>query len=155
MKRLIGWSIAVLAVLFLAAQMKTVERSNPPGDPSRSLWAQAQVPPEVADILRRACNDCHSNETRWPWYSRVAPVSWFVTGHVNHGRRHLNFSDWVTVSSHTGASPEQRLARISEEVSEGGMPLQSYTWLHPDARLTKEEVRAVSEWAQKERLRIR
>jgi hypothetical protein len=154
MKRLIKWFVVVLAVLFLAAQLKPVQRSNPASDPSKSLWAQTQVPAEAADILRRACSDCHSNETRWPWYSRVAPVSWFVTDHVNHGRLHLNFSDWVTASSHSNSSPEQRLGRIAEEVAEGGMPLRSYLWLHPDARLTPAEVQTLRDWSQRERLRL-
>lgn len=148
------WSLAVLAGLFAAAQLKPVVRTNPESDPSGSLWARTQVAPEITDVLRRACADCHSNHTRWPWYSRVAPVSWFVTEHVNHGRLHLNFSDWVTISPHTGTTPEGRLELICKEVAGGSMPLRSYKWLHPEARLTGEKVRLICEWCQAERRRI-
>ncbi len=147
------WSVTIFLGVFIVAQFKPAPRTNPEFDPSRSFWIKTRVSPEVAGILRRACADCHSFETRWPWYSRVAPVSWFVTDHVNHGRRHLNFSDWMTISPHGGKTPSQRLELICKEITSGAMPLRSYAWMHPEAALSREDIRTVCEWARGERLR--
>src|SRR6185436_12929985 len=82
-----------VALAFLALQLVPVERTNPP------LKAPLQAPAPVDAILRRACYDCHSNESRWPWYGYVAPVSWLVADDVKQGRKHLNFSDWNEYSA--------------------------------------------------------
>jgi hypothetical protein len=93
--------------------------------------------------LSRACNDCHSNRTEWPWYSNVAPVSWLVAHDVNDGREELNLSEW-------GASKEKEpgklLGKICSEMTEGKMPMASYTLIHPQAKLTREEVQNVCRW---------
>ncbi len=83
-----------LAAVFLLAQFVQPKRTNPPVVPSRSLEAHVQVPQDVLPILKRACGDCHSSETVWPWYSHVAPLSWLVADDVNTGRSHVNFQDW-------------------------------------------------------------
>ena len=92
--KVIRWLVVVLACLFVVAQFSRPARTNPAADQSLALQAHVQVSPQVASIIDRSCADCHSNKTRWPWYSNVAPVSWFVIDHVDHGRSHLNFSDW-------------------------------------------------------------
>ena len=102
-------------------------------------------------MFRRACNDCHSNQTVWPWYSHVAPVSWFVIDHVNHGRSHLNFSDWARYGAEEA---DDLLGSIAEEVRDGEMPLTSYTLLHPEAKITQDERTMIIEWAQAERARL-
>src|SRR4051812_21901303 len=84
-----------IAILFVVAQVIRPSMTNPPVDESRTLQAKAQMTPEVNAIMERACNDCHSNKTSWPWYSQVAPVSWYLSRHVTEGRRHLNISDWA------------------------------------------------------------
>jgi hypothetical protein len=86
-------------------------------------------------LAARACFDCHSNETRWPWYSRIAPLSWLVRNHVEEGREELNFSEWNR--SFDGAS------EAAEAVSEGEMPLTSYVLVHPSARLSPDETQAL------------
>lgn len=92
--------------------------------------------PRTRELAVRACYDCHSNETRWPWYSHVAPMSWFVQKHVDQARSHLNFSEWHL---------EQRDADEAEdEVRKGDMPMQGYVFVHDKARLTPEEIQALA-----------
>lgn len=126
------------AALVAAIQLVPIDRSNPPAR------ADPPAPQPVATLLRRACYDCHSNETRWPWYDYIAPGSWLVRHDIQSGRRHLNFSEWP---SYPAATRQKKLRDISEQVSHGEMPLWYYTPLHPDARLTPAEARAIVDWA--------
>jgi hypothetical protein len=131
-------------ILMAAAQLVRPERTNPPLDLWPSLVEQTAMPPAVAAALQRSCADCHSHRTRWPWYSAVAPVRWLVVDHVDHGRRHLNFSVWPP------AEPERAREApraICDEVREGRMPLRSYLLLHADARLAAREVEEICAWA--------
>src|SRR5215213_10280083 len=98
-QKALKWVAIGLAALFAGLQFIRPARTNPPVDESRTITAQAHLAPEVASILDRSCNDCHSNQTRWPWYSNIAPVSWFVINHVNEGRAEMNFSDWAQYSA--------------------------------------------------------
>ena len=144
-------TVVALALLFLGSQMVRPAKTNPAVDQSRTLQSHAQMSPEVAAVLKRGCGDCHSNETVWPWYSDVAPVSWFVIDHVNHGRRHLNFSDWTRYDRQEA---DELLGDIAKTVRAGAMPLTSYTLLHPQARLTQSERNVIIDWAQAERTRL-
>jgi hypothetical protein len=135
---------ALFVVAFAGVQVIRPERTNAAVDPGTRLEAQVQVPQDVGTILARACADCHSDETRWPWYSHVAPVSWFVIDHVNHGRSHLNFSRWAGYSD---AERRTRLENVCDLVSKGEMPLASYTLIHRDARLTPDDVRLLCDWS--------
>jgi len=137
-----------LALLLAASQFVRPARTNPPEEPGRALEQHVAVPPEVAEVLGRACADCHSHRTEWPWYSNVAPVSWFVIDHVNHGRRHLNFSDWARYEPRESAD---LLSHICHEARVGTMPLDSYTLLHPRARLTPRDVQTLCDWAERNR----
>lgn len=127
------------AVLIAAAQLVPVPRTNPP------VRSQPDAPEHVLGILRRACYDCHSNETRWPWYSRVAPTSWVVASHVRRARGDLNFSEWPTFDFEL-----QELSRddIREQIANGRMPLRSYTFIHRGARLDAEDREALLAWAR-------
>ncbi|MFS8636979.1 MAG: heme-binding domain-containing protein [Gemmatimonadota bacterium] len=111
---------------------------NPP------VEEEVYATPEVRDVLRRACYDCHSNETRWPWYARVAPVKWLVRYDVAKGRDDLNFSTWNRYSPERQA---HKLEEVVETVTDGSMPPRIYLPLHPDARLTNEEVELLRAWA--------
>src|SRR5580700_9893839 len=97
--------------------------------------------PQTRDLARRACFDCHSNETVWPWYSNVAPVSWLNQRDVNGGRNHLNFTEWDHVQKHA--------KDVAEQVKEGGMPPWFYLPMHPAARLTAAEKQALIDGAEK------
>jgi hypothetical protein len=135
----------VVALLLVAAQFVRPARTNPPEVAGRALEHHVAVPPEVAEVLARSCADCHSNRTDWPWYSHVAPASWFVADHVNDGRRHLNFSDWARYDAN---DTDAMLRHICYEARSGSMPLDSYTLLHPRARLSPRDVQTLCDWAE-------
>ena len=141
-----------LLAVFIIAQFFRPERNNPPTDAARTLQAHVQVPSNVDAILQRACQDCHSHNTSWPWYSNISPVSWFVAEHVNDGRRHLNFSDWA---KYDAKRADHKLEEVIEMVEQREMPLASYLTLHSHAKLSDEDIRAVVEWAKAERARMK
>ncbi|GAB4413585.1 MAG: hypothetical protein OHK0039_20640 [Bacteroidia bacterium] len=117
------------------------QSSDAPGD----MAAAYPVPDEVASILKVACNDCHSNYTRYPWYSNIQPVGWWLDHHVDEGKGHLNFS---TFTQNRIAVQNHKFEEIVETVEEGEMPLDSYTWTHTDARLSPEQRALVIDWAR-------
>lgn len=131
--------LGVLAVLVLI-QIIPVNRENPESDPGNEITADT----DVKQILNKACYDCHSNQTKWPVYSYVAPVSWLISNHVNEGRSHLNFSEWANYSE---KRKNKKLEEIIEETSEGEMPLTSYVLGHPSARLSSQEFDQLKQWA--------
>jgi Haem-binding domain len=151
LRRMLKWTAIGVVCLFLALQFIRPVRSNPAVSESQSANAHLQINPQVASIIQRACSDCHSNNTRWPWYSKVAPVSWFVIDHVNHGRRHLNFSEWGRYSRRDS---QGMLDSICKEVQSGSMPLSSYLRLHHDANLSTEDVKTLCEWTAAEGSRL-
>lgn len=150
-KRILKWAAVGIVCLLLVIQFTGPARSNPIAAQAQTVESHLEVSPQVATILDRSCNDCHSNKTRWPWYSRVAPVSWLVIDHVNHGRSHLNFSEWGRLDRREAAD---MLTVICKEVKSGTMPLSSYTPLHPGSELSGEDVKLLCDWANSERGRI-
>jgi hypothetical protein len=137
-----------MAGLALVIQFIRPARTNPPIDPSRTLESAVTVPPQEAKILSRACADCHSNQTIWPWYSNIAPASWLVIDHVNQGRRHMNFSAWLRPGIDDPAQyTRQKFRSACNRVKTGNMPLLSYLLLHPSARLSPVDVDAICGWA--------
>ncbi|HEX8852239.1 MAG TPA: heme-binding domain-containing protein [Pyrinomonadaceae bacterium] len=151
MRKLLKFSAVLLCALFAAAQFVRPSRVNPPSDEGRALAAHVRVDERVEAILKRSCMDCHSNRTSWPWYSNVAPASWFVADHVRHGRQHLNFSDWARYDRTEAA---HLLSDICRTAKRGTMPLASYTLMHRGARLHAADVAALCEWSQRERERL-
>jgi hypothetical protein len=132
----------IVVALLLLAQLVPVDRGNPP--------VEEEVPaaPEVRRILQRSCYDCHSNQTRWPWYARVAPFSWLVAHDVDEAREHMNFSTW---NRYDDEEREEKLEEAWEEVEEGEMPLWFYLPLHPEARLSERDRELLRAWAEGER----
>ncbi|HET6278376.1 MAG TPA: heme-binding domain-containing protein [Candidatus Polarisedimenticolia bacterium] len=127
------------AVFAAVIQVIPARRTNPP------VRSDLHAPGEVKEILRRACYDCHSHETRWPWYSRVAPVSWWVVSHVNEARGDLNFSEWPRFDHELAG---MALRDIDKQVTEEKMPLPSYTIMHAGARLREVERQTLIGWAR-------
>lgn len=128
----------VFLIALAAAQFVRPERANPPTDPARTLQAHAASSGLVA-VLDRSCRDCHSNLTVWPWYTKVAPLSWLMAYGVTRGRSAVNFSEWA------GYSPEQQklLLRVScDDVRNGKMP-GPYALLRPETRLSAEDVETI------------
>lgn len=136
----------------LAIQLARPARTNPPTDPARTLAAVTHAPADVQSVFERGCRDCHSYDTRWPWYSNVAPVSWLVINDVNHGRRHFNYSDWA---QNDRDKIPQLLKDMCELTRKGEMPLSYYLWMHPDARLSDRDVSLVCDWTDAERRSLR
>lgn len=143
------------AIIFMAlaagAQAIRPARVNPPVDSSRAIEHAVPVPPETKAILDRACANCHSSRTVWPWYSNVAPVSWFVIDHVNHGRTHLNLSDWARFPPQEA---DRMLGRICELVTSEEMPLGSYLVMHSEAELSPLDERAICDWTRAAQLHL-
>ncbi len=140
MRKVIKYGIAVVAVLLVVIQFFQPERTNPPVNPASTFEAVAKPGPGLAGVVNRACRDCHSNETTWPWYSKIAPVSWLVADDVKEARAHLNFSEWGYYS------PEMSRLKLKEactEVKGGDMPLWIYRLVHAQARLTDADVQAI------------
>lgn len=138
MKRRLKWIVIALAAVFVVIQLVPVDRTNPAGG------KPFDAPPNVQAIAKRACFDCHSNETVWPWYSYVAPVSWLVAHDVEEGRKHLNLSYFADMS------PEKRSAKadeMAEEAERDFMPLPNYLKMHSEAKLSAEDKKALRTWA--------
>ena len=138
-------SLLIVLGFLVVAQLVPLDRSNPPSDPQQHFNAVMRPPAAVASALGRSCRDCHSNDTTWPWYSRVAPVSWLVLDDVKEGRQHVNFSEWGKLDARRSA---RKLETICEEVREGNMPMRKYTLLHPGAKLSPEDVQAICGWTE-------
>lgn len=145
------WRGALLGFFALLAGIQLIRpaRSNPPVDQSHTLEAVVLVPPRVESILQRACNDCHSDLTRWPWYSNVAPVSWFVIDHVDEGRRHVNFSAWLRRDTNNpGEYTRERFQAMCKQVQTYDMPLTSYLLLHRAAKLSEGDIETICQWTK-------
>ncbi len=138
LRRIAQWSVAALAIALVAIQFVPVERTNPP--------VETEVPAaaEVRAVLRRACFDCHSNETVWPWYSRVAPVSWLVAHDVHEGREEMNFSTWNRL---TTKEQDHAQRECWEKVGEGEMPPRLYLQPHPKAHLSAADRSVLRAWS--------
>lgn len=145
MPTLVRGTVYALILILGGIQLVRPERTNPPTDPSRTLFATAPVPRAAADVLQRSCRDCHSNDTRWPWYSNVAPVSWFVIDHVNHGRSHFNYSDWARYNE---KDADRLVKKSCEFARDGSMPLPEYARIHSETRLSPEDVTALCGWME-------
>ncbi|MGA3266888.1 MAG: heme-binding domain-containing protein [Verrucomicrobiota bacterium] len=144
MKRKLTWIFGALVVVFALLQLTNPARTNPPILPGHEVWAGNSPPPEIAALLHVACYDCHSYETTWPWYSRVAPMSWLIARDVNNGRARVNFSDWP--HDHPDWAV-RRWQNVSEELDYREMPPAKYTWMHPEARLTAAQRQQLIQWA--------
>ncbi len=151
LKRIAKWLVVGLSVLFLAIQFVRPARTNPAVDESQTIFARTQMTPQVTAILNRSCADCHSNKTAWPWYTNVAPVSWFIVNHVNEARPLLNLSEWGKLDRDRQS---KKLQQMCDEVSDGGMPLSTYTPLHPGSKPAPADVKIFCDWTDAERARL-
>ncbi len=138
--------LLALVGFLVVIQIFQPRRTNPPVVPSRSLTAHVHVPEDVYSALFRSCGDCHSSQTRWPWYSHIAPLSWVITDDVNEGRRHMNFEDWEALKDPKQAN--DRLIGICEEIKQKGMPPFSYRLVHKRLRLKPQEIASLCSWSQ-------
>jgi len=133
-------------------EVHLVKPPDLPFQAAHTLEAVANPPEDVKTLLRNACYDCHSHTTRWPWYSNVAPTKWFVTEHVNLGRRKVVYS---AIGEETEADRAHVFEESAEIVREGGMPLESYVWTHSDAKLSADDRKKLADWFDAEAKKLK
>ena len=137
--------LLVLLVVFVIAQFFGPEKNE--GDLSSLTAFVADTHPSksIQQTFKTACYDCHSNKTEYPWYNKITPINYWMNGHVEHGKEHLNFSNW---SNYSAKQKAHKLEELVEEVKEGHMPLGSYLWMHKDAELTQKQIDEIETWVK-------
>lgn len=135
--------LMVLSGLIILLQFFQPAQNNPAVNPADEFQTISQAPPEVMQILKTACYDCHSNETVYPWYSRISPVSWWLNNHIVEGREHLNFS---TFGQYSFEDIPEIMEELEEVLRKNEMPLDSYTWIHGEAKLSEAQKGVIYDW---------
>jgi hypothetical protein len=140
----------LLGLLFILViiQFFRIDKSNPEINMVNDFIKINNPPEEIATLLKTSCYDCHSNTTKYPWYSNVSPISWWVKHHIDEAREELNFSEW---GSFKAKRKDHKLEEAIEELEEGEMPLNSYTWTHSEANLTAEQKTELLNWFKETR----
>jgi uncharacterized membrane protein len=139
-KTLVG--ILILLVVIQTIQpIRNISDTESPNDISKTF----EVNDKVYGILKEKCYDCHSNNTRYPWYNYIQPAGWWLAAHIYEGKEHLNFSEFKT---YTAKRQSHKLREIYDAVNEGWMPLETYIWLHKDAKITAEDRDAINAWIE-------
>ena len=144
--------LIMLLIAFVLIQFYPPEKNQSGTIPETDIVMMTHPPEAVKNILETSCYDCHSNTTRYPWYNNIVPVSYWMADHIDHGKKHLNFSDWGTYNSKKKA---HKLEEVIEEVKAHEMPLKSYLWMHDEAKLSEEQIKTLTEWADRLRLSYR
>ena len=151
MKKTLKIVAGVLFIAFVIAQFIRPNRTAPPVVQAETLESATAIPENVSSILARSCNDCHTNNTNYPWYSNVTPFNWLLAHHIEDGRRSLNFSVW---NIYEPARKRRKLDQICEQIMDGEMPLPSYLWIHLSAKLSPGELKTLCDWTDAEKIRI-
>ncbi|MDP2137879.1 MAG: heme-binding domain-containing protein [Candidatus Didemnitutus sp.] len=135
----LGVGVVLIAIQFIrpARNLGVVEGPN-------FIGTKHAVPAEINRHLQRSCYDCHSNQTKYPFYANIQPVGWWLDWHVRDAKKHLNFSEFATYTPKRAA---HKLEEVAEEVRKKHMPLDSYLWMHDEAKLTEAEIEAIAQWA--------
>jgi len=141
------WYLVALVAFLLLIQLIRIDKKNPPVDLSKDLITITNPPVEIAKMIKSSCYDCHSHESTYPWYSNLAPVSWYLKNHIKEAREHVNFSEWA---NYKPDKAKRKLDACAEDIEEGDMPLSSYTLMHSNAKLSAEQTKLLSEWFKKE-----
>ena len=144
MKKVLKRVVLVLVVMLIVIQFFRPEPNLAAGPSAQDITARYAVPQPVMQLLQRSCYDCHSNNTSYPWYSKVQPVAWWLNDHVKEGKRELNFSEFAGYIPKKAA---HKLDEIIAETEEREMPLSSYTLMHAKAKLSDAEIKLISDWA--------
>jgi hypothetical protein len=134
-----------LLICLVIIQFIRPAKNNSITDSSKQITAVTAVPENVNVILKKACNDCHSNNTTYPWYSNIQPVYFWLNNHIKEGKREINFDEFA---SYRLRKQYHKMEKLIDEIQEGEMPLSSYTWIHKDAKLTDVEKATLTDWAQ-------
>ena len=140
--------LTVLLLLFIGIQFIDIKKNISQDQSANAIGNHYNVPSKVQSILKTSCYDCHSNNTSYPWYSKIQPVKWWLADHVNSGKRHLNFDEF---NSYSREKKLEKLDEIVETIKEGEMPLTSYTVIHQDAKLSALDVSEIKKWVNETR----
>ena len=132
-----------IAIALLFIQSFRIDKSTKPVDPSRDLISLTSPSTDVNQLLKTTCYDCHSNQPTFPWYTNIAPVSWWIKHHIDEGCQHLNFSEW---GAFTPKRKHHKLEECVEMLENSEMPMSSYTWMHNEAKLTDAQRLLLVEW---------
>lgn len=151
MKKSLKVVVIIVGLVIIGIQFYRPPRENLPIIPEQTLEATTQVPENIQQTLARSCNDCHTNNTDWRWYSNIAPVSWQMIDHVKDGRQKLNLSVWGTYETRR---KRKKLDEICEQITYKEMPLDQYVWVHREAKLSDEEIKSICDWTQIESDRL-
>lgn len=151
MKRAVKWAGIGLVAGLVVIQLFQPEKNYSPVDPEEDLLMLTSPPGHVAELIKGSCYDCHSNQTDYPWYSKIAPVSWYLQKHIKEGKADLNASAYGSLDK---ASKIEFLVDICEVVEAGTMPLISFTMIHKNARLSEEDKEAICLWSEEEALKV-
>jgi exonuclease VII small subunit len=135
----------VLLIALVVIQFFRPAKNQSAAEPANAIAKAYPVPQEVADILKGSCYDCHSNNTKYPWYNNVQPVAWWLNNHVKKGKGELNFDEFATYKP---KKAHHKLEEIIEQVKDGEMPLNSYLWMHKEAALSETQKTTLINWAQ-------
>lgn len=135
--------LAVVAIFIIIQFFHPAKNQSTEVLPTDITKTYGAIPADVNVILKKACNDCHSNYTEYPWYNNIQPVAWWLDNHVQEGKHHINFSDFTGTRI---AVQYKRMKECIDEVKEGDMPLDSYLWIHKDAKLTDAEKEKLYAW---------
>jgi len=145
-------ALLIFVVMFVGMQFFRPDLRVLPVDPARSIYVQLSPPAEVKALLMTSCNDCHGFAGRWPWYARVAPVSWLIGSDVEEAQAHVDFTEWGGMETARQASA---LERMCDQVRKGEMPLPRYVWMHRAAALGPEQVAVLCAWAAAEAAKLK
>ncbi len=133
----------MLLVAFVGIQFIPTTRNQSDSVPSTDFMLVNNVPKNIQNKLQISCYDCHSNNTQYPWYNKVQPVAWFLEDHIKEGKAELNFNEWNSLSTRRKTS---KLRSIIKQIENGEMPLDSYTFIHRDARFSEAEAEEIINW---------
>ena len=150
MRRRRIYLVLIVAALILMQLIRPEKNLGEP-DTETDFIGVSQVSDTLASIFLNSCYDCHSNHTRYPWYSQVAPFSWYLNRHIEEGKAHLNFSSWGIMDK---AEKITQLDQLCEEITYGTMPLKSYLWIHHSSKLSELDIQAICKWTKSEALKI-
>lgn len=135
--------LIALLVILVVMQFFRIDKVNPEYPAEQDFLTVENVDPAVAKIVKYACYDCHSYETKYPWYSNIAPASWILKDHINEAREEMNFSEW---STYTTKKKKHKLEECYEMVEEGEMPLKGYVVMHSEAQLSDQQRDLLTNW---------
>ena len=143
--------LLALLIVFVIMQFFRIDKTNPPIVAEQDFLQATNAPSDIQELITNACYDCHSHHTEYPWYTNVAPLSWWIKGHINEGRKHLNFSTWTEGSA---KKREHKLEECAEEVLALKMPMPSFTYTHSEAKLSEAQVATLVDWFESERSKV-